>query len=383
MKNNYDVIVVGGGIIGSAVTYYLSQESLKVCVLEKAGIATGTTGATMGNLSLHNRVPGPWFDLALKTWDIYSHLQEKTGCDVEFSIVGSLMLIREEENIVWAKNRVAIQREAGLEVEFVAKEDIKRLDPEVSNNVAGAVYSPMSAHVNPFLLCRAFLQAARANGAVIATHTPVTGCTVVNGKIRSIETPRGVYHAPVVIIAAGAWSGEVGQLLSVNVPVEKNIGTILIVENFAGKGTGIKGECTDGVSDIDKRKQTHRDYDVHFVFTRTPSGNCLLGRSGIPFKDHSGVDYNAVQAISERATLFLPQLGRMHIIRCFTGIRPFSPDRLPQLGAIPSVSGVYLACGFGDKGVGSGAYAAYLLSRSILTQNNRIIPSEFNPNRFE
>ena len=105
-RKNYDVVVIGGGIIGVLTTLFLSKAGMKVGLIEKGVIASGTSSKTMSNLSLHNRMPGPEWDLAMETLKIYKNLEETFGKLFEFEVTASLMLIDLEEKISWAQRRV-------------------------------------------------------------------------------------------------------------------------------------------------------------------------------------------------------------------------------------------------------------------------------------
>lgn len=384
MKHGHEVLIVGGGVIGTAVAHYLAKEGADLGLIERGNLACGASGATMGNLSLHNRMPGPWWDLAMMSRSLYEQLAGRLKTDFEFEVVSSLMLIDNIRAVAWAEQRVAIQREAGLDVEFVPQERLKKLDNTVAQDIAGAVYCPLSARVNPFLLCHALAESASEHGATIYRHTEVVGVEVEHGAVTGIRTDRGDNMAcDVVVDAAGASADRIAQMAGTYIPVVKNRGVLVVTESVPPVGVRIKGECTEGAAGDRHLNPLESRYDIHLVFSQTKSGNCLIGRSGE--SDGAGSQGpNSLEAaigILRRAVRFIPALRYVAIIRTFSGVRPYSPDTLPILGEVEEPRGFVAACGFGDKGIGLGVAGARLVARSILNQSAGV-PEVFTPRRF-
>ena len=391
-RKNYDVVVIGGGVIGILTAFFLTKAGMKVGLIEKGVIASGTSSKTMSNLSLHNRMPGPEWDLSMETLKIYKNLDEKYGKLFEFEVTASLMLIDLEEKISWAQERVKQQQQAGLDIEYIDAKNLRELDPSVSHIISGAAYCHSSARINSLLLCYNLARATRSLGTEIFTNTAVTGILVKKGKVIGIKNTSGIINCEIVVNAAGPSADLIGKMVGINLPIKKNRGHILVTQQIPPTGIRLKGECTDKKNKFketniqnkikpEKKIDFNSKYDVHMVFAQTPSGNCLIGRSGEEGKEEIEIRPEAINAIIKRAEYFIPMLSKVSIIRVFAGIRPYSPDGLPFLGELQDPKGFFLACGFGDKGVALGAAGAEKIAKSIL-DSSYIVPKVFDPNRF-
>lgn len=369
----HDVVVIGGGVIGTAVLYFLASEGVDAALVDRGDVASGTSGATMGNLSLHNRMPGPSWDLAMESRAIYAEWASTLGSAFEFEVTSSLMLVDTEVRMEWVRQRAEVQRTAGLDVEVVPSRRLRELDPTVSSDVAGAAYCAASARLNPFLLCRALASRAMGLGATVYRHTEVLGVDVRKGAIGGVETPSGTIHCRMLVDAAGAEADRVGRMAGVPVSIVRDHGCVVVSERIPYLGIRIKGECTEGGDGVDHGDELDRRNNIHMVFSQTASGNCLIGRSGIREDRFSeGGALEAATGILRRARRFVPAVSGLSAIRVFHGVRPFSHDGLPILGPVGEPKGFFAACGFGDRGFALGAAGAQLVARSIMGMTGEI-----------
>jgi len=382
MKQGHDVIVIGAGVIGTAVAYLLAREGINVGLIDRGNAASGTSGATMGNLSLHNRLPGPTMDLALASYSLYREWSETLPSDFEFEIVSSLMLIGDDHALDWARERVTIQREAGLNVEFIDARRLAEVDDTVAGDIPGAVYCPPSARLNPFLLCNTLAQSAERLGARFYRHTEVTDVLVAHGAIAGVAAGKKTIGCDLVVNAAGVDSGCIARMAGAHIPIVGNRGVLAVTERFKDPGIRVKGECTEGGLKDTPQDALDARYDVHLVFSQTQSGNCLIGRSGEPLHECSAKGIaEAAFTILRRAQRFIPGISRIPLIRVFHGVRPYSPDSLPILGEMTSPRRLFAACGFGDKGFALGAAGAQLVVDAIINRGLEI-EEIFSPARF-
>jgi glycine/D-amino acid oxidase-like deaminating enzyme len=396
-RRGYDVVVIGGGVIGTAVAYYLAEGGADVALIERGFLASGTSGATMANLSLHNSMPGPDWDFTMTSLSIYKDLARSLKIDFEFRTTSSLMLIENMQDIGWAEKRVITQREAGLDVEFVQQERLKEIDNTVADDIAGAIYCRASARLNPFLFCRALIDSATDHGAIIYDHTEVRTVQVKNGRVAGVDTDKGRIFCDTLVDAAGSLADQIAFIGGTYIPVVRSRGVLIVTERvpYLG-GVEVKGECTEGASGRTKVKCTEGGsgsldlnslrsrYDIHMVYSQTATGNCLIGRSEAIDEDGESrkSDLEAAIGISQRAVRFIPSLSQISVIRTFTGVRPFSPDGMPILGEVKEPRGFVAACGFGDNGFITGVAGARLVALSILDKAVRISEA-FTPDRFQ
>ncbi len=358
MRNKAEIIVIGGGIIGSAITFFLANEGLNVVLVEKDGFCAGSSSATHCQIGMHNRFPGWELDLSSKSIEILRNLAYRYS--FEYDETGSLMLIDNPSKVEWMENRRKKQLSAGIKSSFLTREDLNRREPFLSQNVISAIFYPQSIRINSMLLCHALLSAAQENGAEINLHTSVEDIIVKNGKIRKVKTSKGDIFTDWVINAAGAWSARISKLAGINLPLKINKGNIIISEPIPKLGIKYKGEVIlkdkqgNPIWTSKKISELEKKYSVRFIISQTIYGNCLIGRSGEDANNllDRHTNFLAIKAILSRAINYMPILKDVKFIRTFVGFRPYSNDEKPILGPSQSVNGFIFACGHGDKGIG-------------------------------
>lgn len=358
MKNTAEIVVIGAGIIGSTITYYLAKEGMDVVLVEQAGFCAGSSGATHCQIGMHNRFPGWGLDFSFKSIEILKDLSNQY--DFEYDETGSLLMIDNPSKLEWIEKRREIQFSSGIKSYYLTRKDLDREEPYLSQNVISAVFYPQSVRINSMRLCHALISDARKIGVDINLHTNVNDIIVKNRKIQKVKTSNGDIYTHNVINAAGAWATKISNLVGLNIPLNINKGNVIITEKIPKLGIKYKGEvilkdkkgnpiwASNEISELEK------EYSVRFVFSQTVHGNCLIGRSG-EFSENlynRDTSYLSIRAILSRAIKFMPILGDVKFIRTFASLRPYSIDEKPILGPSQTVNGFIVATGHGDKGIG-------------------------------
>ena len=172
MSKDADVIVIGGGIIGCSVTYYLSKMGKKVLLLEREDLTRGSAGATDGVVGYHTKKPGKQMDLAVQSIAMFEHLGEELGMDVEYELKsGGMQPV--EDKMQWdiLSGIVEEQKKSGVDIEMISAEEARKITPQLSKDIYGALYSPTGGKVNPIKLTLGFARAAKKLGATIQIET--------------------------------------------------------------------------------------------------------------------------------------------------------------------------------------------------------------------
>ncbi|HPE37671.1 MAG TPA: FAD-dependent oxidoreductase, partial [Spirochaetales bacterium] len=226
------VVVIGGGVLGAASAYYLAKAGHSVTLLEKGELCSGASGANLGQISLLDR-DEPWHArLAVDSLRVYDELV-KTA-DIEFERTGGIAVLQDEEQLAAAREMAAQLAPAGVEVNFLFGEDMKKAEPHIDPKAALAVaHCPDEGRINPLKTTLAFLDMARNCGADVRQHAPVTGFVRENGRIVSVQTDAGEFPCDAVVNAAGAWAKSVGALLGLSIPVEYHRGTAFVSQPVA------------------------------------------------------------------------------------------------------------------------------------------------------
>src|SRR5262252_6643751 len=231
MSERWDAIVVGAGVIGSAVSYFLTVAGRRVCLLDRGAVAGGTSSASAGHTSVQGRVPGPALDLALANIHLLDELSRELKTDFEYVRSGGLILAEDETEYRLLK-AFAAQQSAHVPVEFWEAADVRRAEPHLNpRHILGATYCHLDGYANPMAVALALSRAAAAWGTRIRPHTEVTGVQKESGRVTGVKTASGeTLWSPIVVNAAGVWSPAIGRMVGVDVAVVPRKGQLLVSE---------------------------------------------------------------------------------------------------------------------------------------------------------
>jgi len=330
-----DVIVIGGGIVGSAAARTLAGTGRRVLLVERGSGAGEATDASAGMLAAQSEAHAgdPLLPLALAGRDAWGRLLRELPLEVSVAIdcrtEGILRLAMDERAASELQSQVLAQRGLGLRAEWLDGDEVRRRHPGASPAVRGALLAPDDGCVNPVAAAAALRAGAFARGASIVTAT-ATHLLMKKGHVTAVRTTAGTWRAPWVVLAAGAWSAAIDGLPR-RLPVSPVRGQMLAVA--APDGWNRQVLFGPGA----------------YVVPRADTA--LLGST----MEHTGFDCSttdegiaAVRAACER---FLPALAAATELRRWAGLRPLTPDGLPILGFDPEVRGLVYATGHGRNGI--------------------------------
>src|SRR6058998_3782379 len=211
VKRSARAVVIGGGVGGCSVLYWLTRLGWEDVVLcERADLTSGSTfhsaglvGQLRGSLSLTR--------MMMSSVELYRVLGDQVGLETGWREVGSLRLASSEERMEELRRQAGWARTFGLPLELVSAEDAQRLFPPMSTDgVLGAAYLPTDGYVDPSQLTLALAEGARRRGVEICTSTRVTGLRQDRGRVTAVETDRGEIETEVVVDAGGIFAAEIG-----------------------------------------------------------------------------------------------------------------------------------------------------------------------------
>lgn len=387
-KQTTDVIVIGGGIIGTSIAYYLSRAGLKVSLLEKNGICCGTSSACDGFMFLQTKKPGISLEIALKSAQMYNTLSQEIDYDVQYKKTGGLILIETNEQLEIMKNITKKQKALRLDVEILDSKETLEKEPWVSENLLGAVYSPMDGHVNPISVTMGYMEAAKRLGAVIFQEAPVLDIKIDKDSSATVISKDFQISAPWVVNAAGVWAPGIGAMLGLDIPIIPRRGQILVTEPLSPMFNHVmlcaryiaikhnpdlvKGSTDPGLA-----------LGVGFGVEQTENGNLLISNS----RDFAGFDNTTttevLKEIANYAMRFIPSLKDLDIIRTYAGLRPFTSDGLPIIGPVDGVKGFVMAAGHEGDGIALAPVTGAMISEFIVEGDSTIPLEAFNLRRFK
>ncbi len=375
MSRSPDVVVMGGGVIGCAVAYYMSKRGLTVTLVDqpKRGRATSASAGGLWPLgesvglgcgvifykslaglgALPDGVHGPgqlprsFLDFALRSNAMFpelaEELRETSGMDIEFERTSLLFLMYDEGDETFARplwERCPCGQDL---TEWLTPEELARSEPAVTREVRGALRFHGDDQVNPYRLADAFRAAARNLGATIVTHTEVTGLRVASGRVTGVETASGLIPCEVAVNAAGSWAAEIGRMAGIEVPVRPVRGQIIGTEALPK----VLSACLS-TTDCYLAQKGH--------------GEIIVGSTTEEVGFDVGIKAEAMKTLAVGAVRAMPFLKDVRVKRVWSGLRPGSPDELPILGPVSGVEGYLNACGHFRTGILTAPLTGLLLA---------------------
>lgn len=361
------VVVVGGGIIGCATAYELAKAGCAVTVIERGTVGSEASGAAAGMLAPLGESASRFEELALASWKLYPHvvgeLRAATGTDVEYTTTGSLYALVASEDIraaeAWCNRAVA--KKAG--VTLLEGAEVFEREPALSRKTRAALFAPVDHWVNNQRLTIAYAQAAAGRGVTFRLGARVTEVIVEGGRTAGVVAEGERVAADAVLIAAGAWSGELTTSLGARLPVEPARGQMLALFHVPP----LLKHCIHGA-------------DVYLV--PRPSGELLIGATVERVGFVQAVTPEGIGSLIRSALEIVPDLADRPIIRTWSGFRPWAPDNLPILGPWPGVPGLTVATAHFRNGILLAPITARLMKELIVDGTTSLDLAPFLPDRF-
>jgi len=377
-----EVIIIGGGIMGSAIAYYVSKSGQDCIVLEKGELVSGTSSRCDGNILAIDKDPGFDSQMSLKSQQLVDDLSRELDLPFEYRAPGSILVCESEDEMIAAKKWVDRQKEAGLPFRMLDRSDIRQESPYFADDLLGGLECATDSTVNPYLLTYSLFDKAQKQGARIFVQTEVKN--ILKREFFTIETTNGVFTAKKVVNAAGVWAPFIGEMVGVQVPIMPRKGHIIVASRQQPVGLRKVMEFGYLISKFGGQRQVDKEtekYGVALVFEPTESQNFLIGSSRQFAGYNTKVDMNVVRCIARRAIRFYPQMADMMVIRSYAGLRPWTEDHLPIVSHVEKVPGYYIAAGHEGDGISLAAVTGKLIDELIREQSNTIIP--FEPLRYD
>jgi glycine cleavage system aminomethyltransferase T/glycine/D-amino acid oxidase-like deaminating enzyme len=378
VRTSARAIVIGGGVGGCAVLYWLTKLGWNdVVLLERADLTSGSTfhsaglvGQLRGSLSLTR--------MMMSSVELYRTLEAEVGLETGWREVGSLRLASSEERMEELARQAGWAKTFGLPLDLISAREAQELFPPMSTEgLLGAAYLPTDGYIDPSQLTFALAEGARRGGAEIATQTRVTAIHVERGRVTGVETDKGSIETEIVVDAGGIFAGEIGRLAGVNVPIVP-----MAHEYLVTRPAGIPLDVP-----------TLRDPSL-LVYFRGESTGLVMGGyernpapwalDGIP-PDFNGKllaeDWPRFEELMENALRRVPGLADMEVIRLINGPEAFTPDGEFIIG--PSeVRGFWVAAGFCAHGLAGAGGMGKLVAEWIVEGVPSLDVWEMDSRRF-
>lgn len=362
MKTDVQAAVIGGGIVGASVLYWLAKLGWSDCVLlERRELTSGSTWHAAGNTTYFGPYPKmtQLFAGSIRT---YLQAQEESGQSVGFHQTGSLRLAADQRELDLFHVYAPRYEQLGIEFHIRAPQEVKELHPFVDvSGIFGAAHTPTDGHVDPTGATNALAQAAKNMGAVVERYCPVE-MIERDGDVWLLETPNGKIRAQHIVIATSFWAREMLAPLGINVPLFATQHHEIITDTIpqiAQRTTELPA-MRDSYVSCNVRQE--RDGLLIGIYEKAPEFWAL---DGIPsdFKEEL-LPPNIEPLMSHLELLMerMPIVAEAGIKVANNGPMCFTPDGLPLLGPLPNYDGLWLAAGF-NVGIGTGGGSAEYLAK--------------------
>jgi glycine/D-amino acid oxidase-like deaminating enzyme len=377
-----EAVVIGGGIVGASVAFYLTKYDRKVILLEKEDLACGTSGACTSTIWIQSKQVNIHLKMALESVKLYDELAEEMSYDIEYRRSGGMIVIEKEEEMEAYAEFVRRQRSIGLDVELMDISEARKLQPGLSERLAGSTYSPMDRHVNPFRVIFGLAHAVKKCGGKVYTGAEVKGVIVKGDRVEGVVTNLGDVEADVVINAAGVDAAAVGDMVNLKIPIIPVKGQELVTEpvpallKYPMLSTGYMAL---------KHPSYFEDFSARFaglVAEQTVNGNILLGTTKERGIRDKNTTVKGIKSIAQEVAKILPILKGVCVIRTFAGLRPETPDGLPIIGIANGLDGFIMACGHGGDGIALAPITGKIVAELIAEGRSSIPLDEISYSRF-
>lgn len=344
--------MVGGGIIGAAVTRRLAERSVPVRLFERRELGSGTSGDSVALFVWHQLSPNRTeHALRERAWRAYE--PRIAAGELSFERIGALHPVLDEAALSRLRETASTLSSWGVSASALPAPELELhgLDPA---DYAGALYTEGDGYLDPSEIIQGDVRAARDADATVETGVEVTDVVTEDGSVAAVETTEGRVAASAVVNAAGPWAPFLNDLAGVSLPLRHNHGPILVLQSD------------------DRLSLPFVEFEDGYYVRGEGDRQVFAGRYGASFEDASVVDPDHARAVDqefylgveERLTASLPGLERLEVVNEWVGLRTLTPDGKPFVGET-GVDGFYVACGMSGLGVTRAPAVADLLAAEL------------------
>ena len=391
MTETADIVVIGGGVIGSSVVYHLSRlldPSTRIVLCDRGPVAGATSGSCMGHLMV---TPDTAQDYVFTktSVELWGQMNEELG-GFDYNPTGALYLAENDED---QEMFAVLQKQFadnGDRSDVLDPKQLRDVEPGLADDVPGALYYPGDGVVLPMLACGAMLRGAqqRNPNVVVRPQCAVTGFEREGGRITAVKTEQGVIATDTVVNACGVWAPDLSERLGERrLPIYPRAGNLAITGHHVSP---IRTQLLEisylrfahAASEIDPTS-TDQDRGGHAVNMQPQrNGGCLIGST----RQFCGMQKDLNRELLHRSLLraerYTPGIAAAPIVRTWVGLRPYSIDNHPLIGPWDPVEGFYIAAGHEGLGISMAPITGLLLAQQLAGVETELDVTPYLPSRF-
>ena len=371
LPSKADVVIVGGGIIGTSIAYYLSKKGVKkVLLLEKSLLGAGTTAKCVGGIrtQFSTRIN---IEFSILSRKIFDHFEEEFGVDPEFRPIGYLFLAVGNTQWEMLKSNARLMRTLGLKSTLLKPGEIQQRWPWLRvNDLSGGSYTEKDGYAGPYEVLRGFVSKAKQLGTDIREGIEVIGIHTKNSEVRAVETSTGEkVSTPIVVNAAGPYAARIAKMVGLDLPVRPLRRQLFFTDPFEG---------------LPSQLPMVIDLEYGWYMRREGRGLLLAGPQDSESSYNEGIDFEGREWTAARSIHRVPLLEHSSIARGWAGLYEISPDHHAIIGAFPKLKGFICANGFSGHGFQHSPAAGILLAELIVEgEANSLDIYPLRPQRFQ
>lgn len=381
----HDVVVIGGGIVGCAVAYFLAKAGRRPLIVEQSGASAGTSSSCMGHLMLMSG-PEPMYRMSRRSLELWKRFSRDVG-GFEIHECGCLWLgesAEDEPLLQTMHDDILGYGDTGL---MLSRKQLLDREPCLADDLFGAFFYPEDAVIFPMQATASLLAETLRMGGSIQTRTTVQGIRLhPAGSIAAVETDRGPIWTDTVVNAAGVWSPVIGEMagmpnlpiyprrgdLAITMPQDLRVRTQMVEVAYLRTATGAAPDPESDTPDPGA-----------CALNLQPQGNgtVLIGST----RQFAGFDRTVNHALLsdsfERAARFVPQVADLQVVRTWAGLRPYTKDKVPIVGPVTAVPGMFVASGHEGLGITLSMATGELIAQAVTGQSLQQSLDPFTPDR--
>jgi glycine oxidase len=355
MQPTVDVAIVGGGVIGCAIAYYLSKSGVDVAVFDRGEIGAEASSAATGLLAPLGPLsgPGPFADLLLSSFALFptlvSDLEEASGIRLEYEQTGALRIVRNPKNLSNLSKRMHAWQPLGLEMYWLTGDEACLLEPLLSPDICAAIYAPEESQINASHIVKSYSLAAINQGSTLYSHSIITGIQRHKAKVTGVYTSQGERIAcNHLVIANGAWAADCSEWLQVPIPIIPQKGQAL---NLHQPSIPLR----------------HIIFGEAAYLTPNRKQMIIVGATKEEVGFNKNTTVGGLSWLLNNAIKLSPVLESCTLDHMWAGLRPRTPDNQPILGPAPGWENITLAVGHGSTGIILSAITGQSIAELIIT----------------
>lgn len=375
MSRAYDVIIIGGGIMGCSTALQLSKAGYKVAVFEKGSIGQGPTGKSSAIIRQHysNELTAR---MALYSLQVFQDFEERIGGECGFNKAGFLALV-EAKDRTGLETNLELQRKVGIRTELLSGADILDIMPALkADDLVAVAYEPDSGYADPYLTVTSFAQAARRHGADFFQDTEIVEIQFQSDRVTGVRIPNDSFGAAVVVNCAGAWGARVARLAGVELPINSCRVQVAFFRRPSGHETP-HPVIADFINATYFRSETG---GLTLVGLIDPSeADAIVNPDNFP----EYMDGQFLLEAGDRLVRRYPAMELSESTGGYASLYAITPDWHPILDEVPSGSGFYICSGFSGHGFKLGPAIGLMMAEMIAGKSQPIFdPTMFRASRF-